>query len=300
MSGAPGAPATARVWVLFGGGGGLWWLRLLKPGFRHCLALMNDGRHWLLVDPLSSHTEVTVLDADAGWDVPGWYRDQGLTVVPAVAASPPPRPAPWAPFTCVEAVKRLIGLHDPLVVTPWQLYRRLTRAAALSGPNRRGFPSMANLFKAPTPSAAATASVSSPAATPAATPTVVVETSTPAVNSAPAVTASNTASDAAAAVPATDPPWWATAPTASAAPAVADSAPAAAEPSPATAAPTSPATSDGAASDPAAADLQDTAKAAEALLQRRARSQAGTVRTSWRGVLGLNDLPPLRKRLLGE
>ncbi len=30
------------------------------------------------------------------------------------------------PFTCVEAAKRVLGLHDRRVVTPWQLYRRLS------------------------------------------------------------------------------------------------------------------------------------------------------------------------------
>src|SRR3954466_12569602 len=29
--------------------------------------------------------------------------------------------APWAPFTCVEAAKRVLGLHVRRVMTPWQL-----------------------------------------------------------------------------------------------------------------------------------------------------------------------------------
>ena len=35
------------------------------------------------------------------------------------------RPAPLMVFTCVEAVKRVLGLHRRLVFTPWQLYRHL-------------------------------------------------------------------------------------------------------------------------------------------------------------------------------
>jgi len=33
--------------------------------------------------------------------------------------------APWMPHTCVEAVKRVIGLHARFIITPWQLYRHL-------------------------------------------------------------------------------------------------------------------------------------------------------------------------------
>ncbi|CAO3417695.1 hypothetical protein [Azospirillum doebereinerae] len=131
MSEAP-APALATIpapaaWVVFRGDAPLWWLRALRPGFRHCLALLNDGRHWVVVDPLAPFTDVAVLDLPATHDVPGWYRDLGLTVVAAPVRRGLIRPAPWGPFTCVEAVKRLLGLHAPLVLTPWQLHRHLTR-----------------------------------------------------------------------------------------------------------------------------------------------------------------------------
>jgi hypothetical protein len=36
------------------------------------------------------------------------------------------RLAPVRPFTCVEAVKRLIGIHAPWTLTPWQLFGHLT------------------------------------------------------------------------------------------------------------------------------------------------------------------------------
>lgn len=124
---APTAPAAPRAWVAFTGEAELPWLRLLRPGFRHCFALLSDGRHWITVDPLSPRLEVAVQPVPASFDLPGWLAGRGHLVVPAPALPPPARPAPWGPFTCVEAVKRLIGLHDRRVLTPWQLYRRLTR-----------------------------------------------------------------------------------------------------------------------------------------------------------------------------
>ena len=38
------------------------------------------------------------------------------------------KPAPFMLFTCVEAVKRVLGIHRRGIVTPWQLYRHLTCA----------------------------------------------------------------------------------------------------------------------------------------------------------------------------
>ena len=51
MSGAllpvapPGAPpgAEPKAWVAFCGEAELWWLRLLRPGFRHCKGRMKLG-----------------------------------------------------------------------------------------------------------------------------------------------------------------------------------------------------------------------------------------------------------------
>ena len=136
MSGAPdAAPASPdaplpRAWVVFSGQVELRWLRVLRPGFRHCFVALNDGRHWLVVDPLAPFTDVAVLDLPADYDLPDWFRGLGFTVVPARLRRGLTRPAPWGPATCVEAVKRVLGLHAPFVLTPWQLYRRLTRPEA--------------------------------------------------------------------------------------------------------------------------------------------------------------------------
>ncbi|WP_029009098.1 hypothetical protein [Azospirillum halopraeferens] len=124
---APPSPPPPAALVAFSGAAELWWLRLLRPGFRHCFVVVNDGRHWVLLDPLAPFTDVAVLEVDAAFDLAGWLRARGMAVVPARPRRGLTRPAPWAPFTCVEAVKRVLGLHAPLVVTPWQLYRHLVR-----------------------------------------------------------------------------------------------------------------------------------------------------------------------------
>ena len=123
------AEAVPAAWAVFTGQTELRWLKLLKPGFRHCFVLLNDGRHWITVDPLSPFMEVAVQPVGADFDLPGWLAQQGLVVTKTIVRRGVVRPAPWSLFTCVEAVKRVLGIHARLVVTPWQLYRRL---AALS------------------------------------------------------------------------------------------------------------------------------------------------------------------------
>ena len=122
---AAAGPAP-RAWVVFTDGTELAWLRLLRPGFRHCFAVLHDGDRWIAVDPLAQRLEVTVPPVAAGFDLPRWFAEQGHTVVPALVRRDLVRPAPWRPFTCVETCKRLLGLHAGFVITPWQLYRHLT------------------------------------------------------------------------------------------------------------------------------------------------------------------------------
>ncbi len=103
------------------------WVRLLRPGFRHVFVALRDGPWWVTVDPLCQRMEVQVQPVAPDMDLAAWFRAHGLTVVEAAIDRTGTRPAPVGPFTCVEAVKRVLGLRAPLVLTPWQLYRRLLR-----------------------------------------------------------------------------------------------------------------------------------------------------------------------------
>ena len=117
---------TDETYVVFHGQADLPWLRLLRPGFRHCYAVLRSGGRWLSFDPMLNRLEVRVhAHLPLDFDLPGWLAARGHTVVRAVIDGTRSRPAPWRPFTCVEAVKRLLGLHARAVLTPWQLYRHL-------------------------------------------------------------------------------------------------------------------------------------------------------------------------------
>ena len=75
---------------------------------------------------MSSHMDITIHELPTDFDLPLWLKDRGLEVVPA-AVSREAQQAPWMMFTCVEAVKRILGIHKRWILTPWQLYRHLTK-----------------------------------------------------------------------------------------------------------------------------------------------------------------------------
>ncbi len=115
-----------KAWVVFTGQTEISWLRILKPGFRHCYILLHDGERWTSIDPLSHITEISVHHhVPADFDLPGWLKSRGNRVVAAPLRRDLKRAAPVMVFTCVEAVKRVLGIHRRFIFTPWQLYRHL-------------------------------------------------------------------------------------------------------------------------------------------------------------------------------
>jgi len=115
---------TERALVVFSGQADGCWQRLLRPGFRHCSLILEEGADWLLVEPLSTRLQVRRLGL-ASVDLRARLTRAGLTVVETAALAPADRPAPPGLWTCVETVKRGLGIRALAVQTPWQLYRHL-------------------------------------------------------------------------------------------------------------------------------------------------------------------------------
>jgi hypothetical protein len=83
----------------------------------------ND--HWIICDPLCHQIDLLIINKSAAADLGQWYRDHGLSVIETSVRAAPLQVAPLRPLTCVEAVKRVLGIHARSVNTPWQLYRYL-------------------------------------------------------------------------------------------------------------------------------------------------------------------------------
>lgn len=114
--------AASRAYVAFGGQADLPWLKFLKPGFRHCFVVLEAADCWVLYEPLSHRTEITVIQTQPSFDPAAWLRHFDYTVVPTTIQPPVRKAAPWRPFTCVEAVKRVLGIRARNIFTPWQLF----------------------------------------------------------------------------------------------------------------------------------------------------------------------------------
>lgn len=118
---------SCRAWVVFSDQTDVAWLGWLRPGFRHCFAVLHDGRQWITIDPLLTRLDVQAPHLPAEFDLVDWFARQGLLAVPAPLAAIPAsarRPV-LRPLTCVEIVKHVLGLRAKWVFTPWQLYRHL-------------------------------------------------------------------------------------------------------------------------------------------------------------------------------
>ncbi len=112
----------------------IWWLRGLKPGFRHCFAYRWHPQGWLLLDPLSHHLWLDLLPCQHGAAAPeaalelaAALRLGGYMALAVPIRQPPPRLAPPLPLSCVEVVKRLLGLQSWQISTPWQLFCELRK-----------------------------------------------------------------------------------------------------------------------------------------------------------------------------
>ncbi|NQV46536.1 MAG: hypothetical protein HQ504_02015 [Rhodospirillaceae bacterium] len=114
-----------RALIVFGDQTDIKWLLALKSGYRHCFVIIEQGSDWVLCNPLSHRIEFDIIRNLAMADIATFYRRRGYRVVETLTVSTPKKCAPWGVFTCVEAVKRALGIHARWIVTPWQFCRYL-------------------------------------------------------------------------------------------------------------------------------------------------------------------------------
>lgn len=122
--------AGCRALVVFSGKTEVPWLRILRPGFRHCYVLIQTCGHWVIYNPASHRTDIHVFGAYPYAAFVDWLFKQGDIVAACRISHTPKRFAPIRPYTCVEAIKRLLGIRAAGIFTPWQLYLYLTENKA--------------------------------------------------------------------------------------------------------------------------------------------------------------------------
>lgn len=128
-------PRGQSLAIVAFGASSLPYLQVLKPGYQHCLVATQASGQWHLLDPLSNGMEVMMLGDVTPREIIALFCDRGCDAVAVQRRAPVMRTMPLAPFTCVEAVKRVLGIHARWVMTPWQLRRYLERRC-LSSPRQ--------------------------------------------------------------------------------------------------------------------------------------------------------------------
>jgi hypothetical protein len=117
--------APAETLVVFEDRADSRWLAWLRPGFRHCYCLVRAERGWIAVDPLLSGLHVRWLDIPDDFNLTDHYVRHGRTVLTGTARFLPTRLTSIRPITCVEIVKRVLGMVHVWAWTPHQLHRVL-------------------------------------------------------------------------------------------------------------------------------------------------------------------------------
>ena len=100
--------------------------RFLKPGFQHCfLVLLPPATATAtMVEKLLLRLRPQVTTDTATLpQLLANYSQRGYTVV---LLQRDPLPVPATPLTCTALVKAVLGIRDPRVLTPYQLYKRIT------------------------------------------------------------------------------------------------------------------------------------------------------------------------------
>lgn len=110
------------AYVAFGGTKSHWWMNFLKKGFYHCALVLGNGREWVLIDPLVQITDLIVLKKAPVLDI---LKQKGYQLIQTTPCTPKSTRILFRPLTCVETVKRFLGINQPKIWTPYQLFKFL-------------------------------------------------------------------------------------------------------------------------------------------------------------------------------
>lgn len=123
----PGGEVPPTYYVVFCHQVVVWWLRILKPDFRHCFLLAAHPNGLVLLDPLSHRWLLQPLPPMAAKRLEALLKENRLTFVKVTRLRAAARPMPPSFISCVSVVKRLLGIRSFLPLTPYRLYVFLRR-----------------------------------------------------------------------------------------------------------------------------------------------------------------------------
>ena len=102
----------------------------LQDGFKHCYVMKetNGGFLWQIVDCTQSHIDVRIVSTDE-YAHPRVFAGPDAVILPVLTTiNPKNKMARLCVFSCVEVVKGCLGVDNPFILTPYQLYKYLIKA----------------------------------------------------------------------------------------------------------------------------------------------------------------------------
>lgn len=117
--------SLTKIYLIYENKQDFWWQRLLKNNYKHVHAVKFNGLFWIKMNFGSGFTDFDVLPYDwrdtitnvlEGQDVTYQYIEVWRKRRYRVRSL-------FAPYTCVEAMKSLLGIRAWWMITPYQLFK---------------------------------------------------------------------------------------------------------------------------------------------------------------------------------
>ncbi len=119
-------PVWDDIWVVFSPFTDLFYLKFLHKDFRHCFLIMEVNNILFVIDPLASRIEVNTLFINK-IELFEIFKSKGMKIIKTSFFNINKKSWKFGIFTCVEVVKRVLGIYNWKIITPYQLYNFLNK-----------------------------------------------------------------------------------------------------------------------------------------------------------------------------
>lgn len=106
-----------------------WYFKWFKPGFTHCYIMKKSegGCFWLVVNPVWSHVIVDYRSVETFPTVRDYAGSHALVLEYKAFIDPYSKVWALGVNSCVDVVKRFLGIRRFTLFTPYQLYKYLRK-----------------------------------------------------------------------------------------------------------------------------------------------------------------------------
>ena len=101
-------------------------LKLLKHGFRHCFLFFVFFYNSFILDPISNRIDLSFVPISIDYLVE-LFEKNNIKMVYIAERFENKKISTSGVFTCVEVVKRVLGISKPFIITPFRLYNFLIK-----------------------------------------------------------------------------------------------------------------------------------------------------------------------------